>query len=99
MQKFRIKELQEFFLIKKYSQSTQEIIKLIFINREKHVDIAKQYNLKPQRIHNIKKQFLADYQNAHQGTFVKFEGYISVDLLNDLQEFKQKCKSFKIFTI
>lgn len=93
--KFRAKELKDFFLLKRYSTNTQDIIKLIFLKNEKQIDIAAKLGMKPQRVHNIKKQFLEDFLDMSNGSYIKFEGYISTEYLTDLMEFKQKCKSFK----
>lgn len=93
--KFRAKELKDFLLLKKYSKNTQEVIKLIFLDHERQIDVAAKLEMKPQRIHNIKKQFLEDFLEMKDNNYIKFEGYISAEYLNDLIKFKEKCKSFK----
>lgn len=93
--KLNSKELKDLFLLRKYSKNTQDVIRLIFLQKEKQIDIAKTLGMKPQRIHNIKRQAENDFFEMKNDSYIKFEGRISVDFLKDLMDFKQKCKSFK----
>lgn len=93
---YTLKELEIFFLKKKYSEQTKLILIDLFCNKEQPSVVARKFNMTPQRINNIKSEFLKEYKN--EVSFIMFEGQIDTDNLEDLKKFAKKCKYLKIIT-
>ncbi len=93
---YTLKELEVFFLKKKYSEQTKLILIDLFCNREQPATVARKFNMTPQRINNIKSKFLAEYKS--EVSYIMFEGQINTDNLEELKEFAKKCKYLKIIT-
>lgn len=86
-------ELEQHFLRKKYSEQTKRIIIDLFHNQKQPAAIAREYDITPQRVNNIKTMFLNDYKYEHS---IFFEGQISIQNIDDLKEFAKLCKYLKI---
>lgn len=93
---YSLKELEAFFLKKRYSEQTKLILIDLLVKRKKPADIARVYNMTPQRINNIKAEFIKEYKNNTQ--YILFEGQITTEYIDELKEFAKKCKYLKIIT-
>ncbi len=87
-------ELNDFFSIKRYSTQTENAIKALFIDGVKQVKLAALLDISPQRVNNIKNQFLDDFFDNYE--YVRFEAVIPISQIKELKEFQGKCKYFQI---
>ncbi len=91
-----VTELDDFFSIKRYSTQTENAIKALFIDGIKQVNLAAILEISPQRINNIKNQFLDDFFDSYE--YVRFEAALPISQIKDLKEFQEKCKYFQVKT-
>ncbi len=91
-----ISELNSFYSTRRYSIKTQNVIKALFIDKIKQVEIATLLSISPQRVNNIKNQFILDFFNSE--SYVCFEGAIHVSKLKYLADFKKNCQLLQIKT-
>lgn len=86
-------ELQIFFLQKRYSAKTKQIIMSLFLDEENPSKVAEKYQISPQRVNNIKKEFLNEYKYDN---YITFEGQINSDNIEALKTFAKECNYLKI---
>lgn len=93
---YSLKELESFFIKTKYSEQTKLVLIDLLVKKKKPADVARIYNITPQRINNIKTDFIKEYKNNN--SFILFEGKITAENVDELKEFAKKCKYLKIIT-
>ncbi len=93
---YSLKELESFFIKKRYSEQTKLILIDLLLKKKKPADVARVYNMTPQRINNIKSEFIKEYKD--NSAFIMFEGQITPENIDELKEFAKKCKYLKIVT-
>lgn len=93
---YSLNELESFFIKKRYSEQTKLILIDLLLKKKKPADVARIYNMTPQRINNIKADFLKEYNT--DTNYILFEGQITPENVEELKAFAKKCKYLKIIT-
>ena len=94
--KITLEELNSFCKIKRYTEQTQQIIRMLLIDNFKQVDVVNILELSPQRVNNIKNDFLKNY--FYSSKYIYFEGAIRKKEISKLSYFRESCDLLLIKT-